>query len=46
MHADTLPTSVGPFSLLADGHGVVATGFTDDPSHLEMPGNPLHEGEA
>jgi methylated-DNA-[protein]-cysteine S-methyltransferase len=29
MHATTLPTPVGPFTLLVDGDGVCAAGFTD-----------------
>lgn len=37
MHATTVPTPVGPFSLAADEHGVYAAGFTDDPAQLELP---------
>lgn len=41
MHATTLPTPVGPFSLAMGALGVYAAGFTDDPSGLELPGQPV-----
>jgi methylated-DNA-[protein]-cysteine S-methyltransferase len=37
MHATTLPTPVGPFSLVVAGDAVVAAGFAPDPADLEMP---------
>lgn len=37
MHATTVPTPIGPFSLVVAGGGVVAAGFAADPADLEMP---------
>jgi methylated-DNA-[protein]-cysteine S-methyltransferase len=41
MYATTVPTPVGPFSLVVVDDGVVAAGFAADPADLEMPTGPL-----
>lgn len=41
MHATTVPTPVGPFSLVVAGDGVVAAGFAADPGDLELPSDPV-----
>jgi methylated-DNA-[protein]-cysteine S-methyltransferase len=41
MDAATVPTPVGPFSLVVAGDGVAAAGFAADPGDLEMPADPL-----
>ena len=35
LHTTTVPTPVGPFTLLVDGGGVCAAGFTDRPGTLQ-----------
>ena len=35
LHTTTVPTPVGPFTLLVDGGGVCAAGFTDQPGTLQ-----------
>jgi methylated-DNA-[protein]-cysteine S-methyltransferase len=35
LHTTTVPTPVGPFTLLVDGDGVCAAGFTDRPGTLQ-----------
>jgi methylated-DNA-[protein]-cysteine S-methyltransferase len=35
LHTTTVPTPVGPFTLLVDGGGVCAAGFTDRPETLQ-----------
>jgi methylated-DNA-[protein]-cysteine S-methyltransferase len=46
LHTTTLPTPVGPFTLLVDGGGVCAAGFTARPEPLQRRLDPRRRGAA
>jgi len=46
LYTTTVPTPVGPFTLLADGDGVCAAGFTDRPGTLQRRLDPRRRAAA
>ena len=44
LHTTTVPTPVGPFTLLVDGGAVCAAGFTDRPGTLQRRLDPRRRG--